>query len=115
MPDVRPLRYCDVCGELDDHPRHVVSVPAGTPGAVPSQEFLDSLPPGPVSAVAQLIAPTTVIRHLNCCADAGCQVCAITEEATAGARGSELVAILTAPDALAGVDVTDVPLNVEAL
>lgn len=114
MTDARPLRYCDICGELDDHPRHVVAVPAGTPGAVPSPEFLDALPPGPVAAVAQLIAPTTVIRHLNCCADAGCQVCAITEEATAGVRGQQLTdAILDG--ALADVDVTDIPLNVEAL
>lgn len=58
MPkDTRPVRGCNVCGQQDDHPRHV----------------------------------TNVIRHIDCCAAAGCTTCKATEAATKGARGSELL------------------------
>lgn len=61
MPD-RPMRYCDVCGGLDDHPRHVHAAPAGV-----------------------------VIRHLDCCASRGCETCQATEAETEGRRGQELI------------------------
>lgn len=90
MPD-RPLRFCDICGGLDDHPRHVKLVPAGTPGAVPADEFLDALQPGPPKAVAQLLDPTTVIRHMDCCSANGCTTCTATEAHIGGLRGQELI------------------------
>ena len=59
----RPMRPCDVCGQIDDHPRHV-----------------------------QRTSPTTLqIRHLDCCAAAGCETCVETEAATEGRRGQELI------------------------
>jgi hypothetical protein len=100
----RPLRFCDVCGGLDDHPRHVIAVPPGTAGAEPAPEFLAGLPNAPVTAVALLIQPTTLIRHIDCCAAQGCEVCAATEAATKGKRGEALVKVI-ADGALDDVDV----------
>lgn len=95
MADTRPLRLCDVCGQLDNHPRHVVADPNNE--SKPTQEFLDSLPDGtPASAVALLLDPNTTIRHMDCCAAQGCEVCQVTEKATGGVRGKKLI------DAIAG-------------
>jgi hypothetical protein len=86
----RPLRLCDVCGQLDDHPRHVQSA-RGT-AALPSREFLESLGTDvPATAIAQLMNPNTTVRHLDCCAAEGCPVCTRTEGITKGARGSKLL------------------------
>lgn len=92
----RLRRLCDVCGQLDDHPRHVQAVPDGTEGTVPSTEFLQSLPDGaPALAIAELMDPTTVVRHMDCCASKGCRLCLDTLEAAGGAHGAKLITALT--------------------
>lgn len=53
----RPTRGCNVCGQVDDHPRHV----------------------------------DVNIRHIDCCAAAGCATCKATEAATKGERGPALL------------------------
>lgn len=58
----RPQRFCDVCKQVDDHPRHVN--PPNAPGST---------------------------RHLDCCAEAGCEVCQATEEEYGRRRGQELI------------------------
>lgn len=73
----RPLRICDVCGEVDDLPRHVV---AHSPGEVPvntdlvvtiaSRDDLD--PVVRESIVADIIDTSLELRHMHCCAGAGC-------------------------------------------
>jgi hypothetical protein len=71
MPDEttqRPLRGCDVCGRVDDHPRHVQV--GGTAGPV--------------------------IRHHDCCASRGCPTCTQTEAENAGRRGQDLIDHLAA-------------------
>lgn len=65
----RPMRDCVECGQVDDHPRHVVSM------------IVEG-------------RPTVTTRHLDCCAARGCESCAASEEQTAGARGSALVELL---------------------
>lgn len=45
----RHVRSCDACGQVDDHPRHLIYDPANN-------------------------GDTT--RHLDCCAAAGCESCA---------------------------------------
>lgn len=97
----RPIRYCDLCGGLDDHPRHVIAVPAG--GAAPN-EVLASVDGGPASAVAELLNDRVLIRHIDCCAAAGCEVCQATEAVTNGARGEQLLSAIEA-GALAEVNV----------
>lgn len=89
----RPLRYCDICGGLDDHPRHVIAVPEGVVTR-PSEEFLAGLERGPFEAVYGLMNERALIRHIDCCAAAGCELCAVTESITAGARGEELLAVI---------------------
>ena len=76
MADERPVRGCDVCGQTDDHPRHVIGHPdhGGT------------------------------VRHMDCCAASGCAVCQATEQRTAGARGGDLLAAIQG-GALDGLDV----------
>lgn len=88
----RRLRLCDVCGGLDDHPRHVTGLPPGATEGTPSTEFLDSLASGaPVSAIAELMNPQTIVRHMDCCAANGCELCAATEHDNGERRGQELI------------------------
>lgn len=100
----RPLRLCEVCGQVDDHPRHVLAVnPERHSGAV-STEFLAGLPEGvPYETIAQALDDKVVIRHLDCCAAAGCLVCQGTETLTGGKRGAALVKAIEA-GALADFD-----------
>jgi hypothetical protein len=73
----RPLRICDVCGGVDDHPRHVL---AAAVGEIPvNQENLskvladDSLSPDDKAAiVADIVDTTTQLRHMDCCRSVGC-------------------------------------------
>lgn len=77
--ETRPIRGCDVCGQVDDHPRHVV-------------------------AVIESRGPKTFIRHMDCCAASGCEACRATEEVVGHLKGEEkLNAILSG--ALADVEV----------
>ena len=88
----RVKRLCDVCGKLDSEPRHVLGVGPDYPGAIPSDEFLDSLPDNtPPRAVAELMDPGTVVRHQDCCASRGCDICKQTESVNGGLRGDELL------------------------
>jgi hypothetical protein len=73
MPDARPLRTCTRCGQTDDHPRHVMAVPAGQPLA----NF-----------------------HMDCHAVMGCPICVEQIKDADGAQGSELRGHLLAKDAL---------------
>ena len=65
----RPMRVCDICMQVDDHPRHVIALDDGG----------------------------TLMRHMDCCREAGC-FDGSCNEVTAGAenlRGDELLAHLT--------------------
>lgn len=104
----RPLRFCDVCGELDDHPRHVVQLRSDETSGRPSDEFLAGLKMGdaPITAVEQLTKGDVRVRHLNCCAEQGCAVCQATEKVTKGARGQKLTDALVG-GTLAGFEAPD--------
>ena len=67
----RPVRACDVCGQVDDHPRHVIGV---AEGGVPSDDVIDKIIKAGASgaAIRQVMDPATTIRHMDCCAAAGC-------------------------------------------
>lgn len=73
----RVLRVCDLCGGVDDHPRHVI---AGTDREAfprPSDEIIAKVvaaaPPEEVGRlVGELVDTTASDRHLDCCAAAGC-------------------------------------------
>lgn len=74
MPDERPQRGCDVCRQVDDHPRHVLGVPPGYPGAEPTADVIDALVAAGLDGrgLREQLDPTTVVRHLDCCASSGC-------------------------------------------
>lgn len=106
----RPFRGCDVCGQCDRHPRHVYGVGPDHPDAVPSDEFMAALlerlpngtPPADVaSAVKGLLDPFTLIRHMDCCAAAGCPdgTCVARLEQVGDLRGDKLVRHLEAETA----------------
>lgn len=73
----RPLRVCDLCGGVDDHPRHVI---AGSTSGIftrPSDEIINRvLTTAPEEDRARLLGDLTDTgssdRHLDCCRDAGC-------------------------------------------
>lgn len=74
----RILRVCDLCGGVDDHPRHVIAGadPGGAYGA-PSDAVVSrvlTLAPSDerVRLLRDLMDLSTSDRHLDCCAAAGC-------------------------------------------
>lgn len=109
MADALPFRVCDLCGGVDDHPRHVIT------GVIP-----DVYPPDP--ALAELVVAnidrllqagsidtatalrisrdyddtTSQDRHIDCCAQAGCpkagtaDACGPRAEKAAGKTGAAM-------------------------
>lgn len=87
----RALRVCDLCGGVDDHPRHVIagtvprnlatgqSVPAAGDGPFPPPgddiiaKVVAAAPAGELPRLLRdLMDTTSSDRHLDCCAAAGC-------------------------------------------
>lgn len=90
----RPQRLCDRCFKLDDHPRHVAATDHGE-SPVADAVQLEALPrTTPPAAVAQVLDPTTTIRHIDCCAEAGCEQCRTTVAETGGKKGAALLAAI---------------------
>lgn len=103
--DGRALRVCDLCGGVDDHPRHAIAGAAGGGPVVAaaSEELVakvvDSAPPEDLARLLRdLMDTSTSDRHLDCCRAAGCPD-GTCDTQTAGAedkRGKELLAHLMA-------------------
>lgn len=90
----RPLRFCDLCGGLDDHPRHVTDYhPDEEVAGKPDDEWLAGvdLSGAPIEAVQQLLSGNKRVRHMDCCAAQGCPTCLDTEAENSGLRGQELI------------------------
>ncbi|GIE29968.1 hypothetical protein Ait01nite_030130 [Actinoplanes italicus] len=103
--DDRPIRVCDRCGLIDDHPRHTVGADPDRDDR-PSQAViaivLGSDHPAEVKALAidQLNEPGLYL-HMDCCREAGCPT-GLCGPQTAGAeelRGGDLLAHLEAKGA----------------
>lgn len=98
----RTLRVCDLCGGVDDHPRHVLAGGQADAYAVPSEEIiarvLDQAPPDQrARLIRELVDTSSQDRHMDCCRAAGCPA-GTCPEVTAGAedlRGADLLAHLT--------------------
>ena len=75
----RLLRVCDLCGGVDDHPRHVIAGAGGGTEpvvAAPSEEILNRvLDAAPTEERARLVRDlmdtSTSDRHMDCCRSAG--------------------------------------------
>lgn len=105
----RPVRVCDLCGGVDDHPRHTISgtIPGAetfpAPGQATVDRVLDSAPSGEAARLlADLYDTTSSDRHLDCCAAAGCPLaaddpsnCANRTDGAGGKTGKAMLAHLT--------------------
>ena len=106
--DNRALHVCDLCGQVDDHPRHVLA--GGMEGAHPA-------PPGKVvrlvmanaadlpqaeqdRLLADLLDTSASDRHLDCCAAAGCptDTCGPQVAGADGKTGADLLRHITTLD-----------------
>lgn len=105
MTDALPFRVCDLCGGVDDHPRHVIAGVAADAHPVDEsleQAVADSLADlvneGAISmADAMRISgdfhdTTSSDRHKDCCAAAGCPTgtCGPQVQASGGKTGDAL-------------------------
>lgn len=96
----RPLRMCDTCGGVDDHPRHVFAHTPGE-GRTSSDVAAAALAATPSDRVAaildQIRDESTTMRHMDCCRDAGCPdgTCGRVTSGAEDQRGAALVAHLT--------------------
>jgi hypothetical protein len=73
----RALRVCDLCGGVDDHPRHVLAGGISGQYDPPSQEILEKVleaaPPGEAARlIRELVDTGSSDRHMDCCRAAGC-------------------------------------------
>ena len=99
----RPRRPCDLCGAVDDHPRHVLATGAGDPLADPHPGIIVMVAatviedPDRDAVMGVLLDRTTAVRHLDCCRAAGCPdgSCATQTAGAETARGADLLAHLT--------------------
>lgn len=96
--DKRPLRICEVCGGVDDHPRHVYGVAEGdgvTDPEVAALAISNVKSPGDLPAIiAQVQDTSTIMRHMDCCREAGCPdgTCHIVTAGAESLRGAKLLA-----------------------
>src|SRR3982750_3868908 len=98
--ETRPVRGCDVCGGVDDHPRHVFAHAPGdgnTTDEVGAQMFANAPDEAKAAIMAHIRDDSTTMRHMDCCREAGCPD-GSCNTVTAGAedkRGNALLAHLT--------------------
>jgi hypothetical protein len=89
----RKLKVCDLCGGVDDHPRHISAGGGANPTdivAAPSDEMInkviDAAPKGDLARLLRDLTDTlTTEHHYDCGRDAGCEFCRIV---AAGAKGT---------------------------
>lgn len=98
MTSKRLVQGCDVCGQVDDHPRHTKFYPVGEGDASASLQALQKAMDSNISpeALRDMADAGRAVRHFDCCASQGCQVCAKTLH-TVGEdlRGPDLIAAIT--------------------
>jgi hypothetical protein len=72
-----PLRVCDLCGGVDDHPRHVIAGAMTDVFPRVGDDIVDRvLTTAPEQdrgrLLRELLDTSSSDRHLQCCAEAGC-------------------------------------------
>lgn len=101
----RPQRQCDVCGQVDDHPRHRVVFGAQDNPPPVDQDLIETvIANNSLSArdrsiiIRSINDPTDQLRHIDCCAQVGCpdgSCDAIRRTGAEKLRGPKLLAHLT--------------------
>lgn len=102
MPETqtRPMRLCDACGQVDDHPRHVIAHAPGdgvTTTDVASAAIAAASDADRPAIIAQARDTSTIMRHMDCCRAAGCPdgTCNIVTAGAEDKKGDALVKHLT--------------------
>lgn len=97
----RRLRVCDLCGGVDDHPRHVIA--GTTPGTVTAptaetvRKVIANAPKDEADRLlADLVDTASSDRHMDCCREAGCPdgSCIVVTAGAEEKRGASLLAHL---------------------
>lgn len=99
--ETRPVRVCDSCGGVDDHPRHVYSQDGTTNGrtspevakkalAAAGEEHFEAI-------YAQITDDTVTYKHMDCCRADGCPdgACDVVTKGAEDKKGMALVKHLT--------------------
>jgi hypothetical protein len=74
----RPLRICDSCGAIDDHPRHAFVTSPDTDAGASSKEVLDKALASAKNAEEKQAVLNAALdgyvltKHMDCCAEDGC-------------------------------------------
>jgi hypothetical protein len=96
--DGRPLRVCDLCGGVDDHPRHVIAgatrnVFPRVPDEVVEQVMVNAPAEHRGRLVRDLLDTASSDRHLDCCRAAGCPdgSCDVVTRGAEGLTGADLL------------------------
>lgn len=101
--ETRPMRLCDSCGQVDDHPRHVLATAEGespTSAEVQAKALQAARDNDELFAgiLEQIKDTSTTVKHMDCCAADGCAVCRDVLAAAGvpeGTIGSKLQKALT--------------------
>lgn len=102
--ETRPLRLCDSCGQVDDHPRHVVAHAPGagaTDGEIAARALRNAPEEAYETVIAQIRDDALIAKHMDCCAADGCPdgSCDKVVAEAQGRQGDSLVAHLTGKEA----------------
>lgn len=96
--DDRPLRVCDLCGGVDDHPRHVIAGAVRDTFPRVSDDVVDRVMANAPAEhrgrlVRDLLDTGSSDRHLDCCRDTGCPdgSCDLVTEGAEGLTGAGLL------------------------
>lgn len=99
----RLARVCDLCGGVDDHPRHVIA--GAVPGAFPRpdeaivEKVVQAADPADLARLlGDLFDTGSSDRHLDCCREAGCPdgSCDVQTAGAEELRGADLLEHLMA-------------------
>lgn len=99
--EVRPVRGCDVCGGVDDHPRHVFGtdhrpdIDSTTDVEVGMKMLANAPDEESKAAILRHIQDVnTQMRHMDCCRAAGCPTgeCYTVTAGAEDVRGKDLLA-----------------------
>ena len=94
----RVLKVCDVCGAVDDHPRHVIAGSVGNVFPAPDPAIVEAVVANSPNEersrlLADLLDTSSQERHMDCCAQVGCPTGQCTEvmHAAGSRRGAALL------------------------